>query len=397
MDGKPVSGPKSRHRGRGHGLKIEARRGTKTLYVTGTLRVAGTSVRVRRSTGLDSGTPGAWEIAEALRIKIEAELLDQAVFGRPAPVLFAAVATHYIQTVDPGPADLRNLDELIKAFGTRPVAEVTRKEIESYYHSRFSGRKPQTQRRHENTLRALLNFAVKKGHLPALPYWQRAEVPRKKGSGVMKRFLPGEAELLIDGAPPHLRPFFATLLVTGARVTQTLHLKREHFVLKLGCGLVHFPKTKNGNAYTRPLHDYAVGILADWVASRRDRHPEMFLTDRNQPYAVTPGRGGQVRRGFQRARERCVERLKAIGLHDRARIITETTPHWFRHNLANTLRQDHRLDARTIAEAGMWESVSLVNDTYIADVPAHVEEALKGLAFGQTRLGLQPQRKAKTQ
>lgn len=47
------------------------------------------------------------------------------------------------------------------------------------------------------------------------------------------------------------------------------------------------------------------------------------------------------------------------------------------------LRQDYRLDARTIAEAGMWESVSLVNETYIADAPAHVEDALRSIAFGQ--------------
>lgn len=86
--------------------------------------------------------------------------------------------------------------------------------------------------------------------------------------------------------------------------------------------------------------------------------------------------------GGKDARNRCVKKLVAMGLHDRARVIAQATPHWFRHSFANTLRQDYRLDARTIAEAGMWESVSLVNETYVADVPAHVEDALRRMEFG---------------
>ncbi|WP_299393210.1 site-specific integrase [Pelagibius sp.] len=338
---------------------------------------------MRRSTGLDISAPKAWEAAEAIRIKVEAEILDQAVYGRPPPDLIATLAAHYIKAVDPGPADLRNLRELIDAFGKRPIIDISRKDIESFYRHRFAHAKPQTQRRHENTLHALLTFAVKKGYLPAMTYWERTKIPRKKGTGVVKRFLPGEAELLIDCARPHLQPLLATLLVTGARVAQTLYLQREHFVLVPGNGRVTFPKTKNGNAYSRPLHDYAVQILIEWVNSRRDPHPDMFLTYYRAPYTVQRGTGGQIRQGFLRARRACVRTLKAKALHDRARVISQATPHWFRHNFANTLRQDHGLDPRTIAEAGMWESVSLVNETYIADAPAHVEEAIKGMAFGK--------------
>ncbi len=395
MDGNSVSGTKSGNHGRGHGLTIQRRPGTTKLYIIGTLRVAGTSVRVRRSTGLDSRADGAWEAAEALRIKVEAELLDQAVYGRPPPVLFAAIATHYIQAVEPGSADLRNLNELLAVFGKRPVAEISRKDIEGYYRTRFVAAKAQTQRRHENTLHALLTFATKKGYLPALTYWERTKVPRKKGGGVMKRYLPGEGELLVESAPPHLKPLFATLLVTGARVGQTIHLRKEHFVLVTGRGRVHFPETKNGNAYTRPLHDYAVDILVKWVEERRDAYPEMFLTHNQRPFLRRVGRGGIVQLGFQIARDRCVDRLNAMGLHDRARVIAQATPHWFRHNFANTLRQDYHLDARTIAEAGMWESVALVNETYIADVPGHVEEALRRVKFGNIHSDHTPQTKKK--
>lgn len=384
MDGKPVSGTQGRHRRRRHGLKVEPRHGTTTLYITGTLRAAGTSIRVRRSTGLDLGTPGAWEAAEALRIKAEAELLDQAIYGRPPRVLFAAIAAHYIKDVEPGPADLRNLEELIAAFGRRPLADIGRADIEGFYRSRFINTKPQTRRRHENTLHALLGFAVRKGYLPTLPYWERTKVERSKGSGLMKRYLPGEGELLVDCAAPHLQPLFATLLVTGARVGQTIHLRKEHFTLLPARGRVYFPETKNGNAYSRPLHDYAVDILARWVRRRRDSYPEMFLTHKRTPFKRRVGCGGIVQHSFGTARDRCVRRLKTMGLHDRARVIAQATPHWFRHSFANTLRQDHRLDARAIAEAGMWESVSLVNDVYIGDVPAHVEEALKAMRFGQT-------------
>lgn len=392
MDGKPVSGAKGSYRGHGHGLKVERRSGTTKLYITGTLRVAGTSIRVRRSTGLDSRADGAWEAAEALRIKVEAEILDQAIYGRPPPILFATIASQYIKAIEPGAADLRNLQELIAAFGKQPVAEVCRADIERYYRMRFADAKRQTQRRHENTLHALLTFATKRGYLPAVPYWERAKVLRKKGSSVMKRYLPGEGELLIDCASPHLKPLFATLLVTGARVGQTIHLKKEHFVLVPGRGRIHFPETKNGNAYTRPLHDYAVNILVRWLEQRRDRFPEMFLTHNGRPFKRRVGSGGYIQAGFNLARERCTARLEAMGQYDRARVLAQATPHWFRHNFANTLRQDYRIDARTIAEAGMWESIALVNETYIADVPAHVEEAVARMEFGK-RVNLSEVRK----
>ena len=43
-----------------------------------------------------------------------------------------------------------------------------------------------------------------------------------------------------------------------------------------------------------------------------------------------------------------------------------------------------RVDAfgkRAVVVADMWESASLINETYIADAPAQVEEAMKQMKF----------------
>ncbi len=394
MGRNTVSSAESRHQGRGHGLKVVAR-GQK-LYLYGTLRVHGSSNRIRRSTGLDCRSDENWELAEAIRIKTERQLLDQVVHGIPPSTSFARVVKAYIRARNqegngkPGAADLRNLTELIDAFGELQISQLTGTDIRAFYDRRFAGLSAATRRRHENTLNAVLVFAGANGYLASLPTWQRTPVrsSKKQGRNSQKYFLPGEAELLIDCAAPHLKPIMACLYVTGARVGQTVNLKKVHFrdLARRGLGSVHFPDTKNDNAYTRPLHDYAVAIITEWLKSRDDGHPEMFLTNCGKPYLRRRGSGGQITTGFKTARERCVTRMKEMGLHDRAAVMAEATPHWFRHNFANTLKREAGMTDDMIAEAGMWKSVPLVRDVYIDSPSEHIEQQVRAVSFGQGQL-----------
>ena len=353
-------------------------------HITGTIRVGKRSQRVRESTGIDRSAPGARELAEARRIRREAEILEALVRGRKLPVPFAAVAGDYLETHNPGAADLRNIGELLVSFGTLGVHEIKRADIEDFYSRRFPGQTAATVRRHMASLRAVLGHGVEMEALEYVPHWKRPEVPKRKGKSMSKCFLPGEAELLIDCAAPHAKPIMVVEYCTGTRTGAAIHLRKENFVLTYGRGRVVFPETKNGNAYSRPLHDYAVRGLLDWLETRNDHYSEMFLTDKGRPYVERIGHGGHIEAAYRAARERCVVRMIELGMEDRARVIANSTPHWFRHNFANRLRREKGWDKKRIAEAGMWEGEQVVGDHYLGDESDIIEEGVRSLEFGKS-------------
>ncbi len=378
------------------GLRVVERRDTAKLYLSGTVRIGKKAIRIRESTGLDAYQPGAWSAAETLRIKRESEILDRFIYKRLPDALFADVAEEFLRVRQPVANSVRMVREFVAAFGRVPIADLDRTELEAFFTRRCRHVQPATRRRLEGLMAAILNYAAKAGYLYAPPYWPRIQVRNQERSAAMKRFYPGEVELLIDCAADHLKPMLAVLYATGARVGQVVHLRRAHFTFSGDFGQVFFPKTKNGHCYLRPLHPYAAGMMQNWFRRRRDIHPEAFLTVRGRPYPRIEGRGGHIRHAFARAKRRCVRQLKALGYHERALVMQEATPHWFRHNFANTLRQDLGLDARAIALAGMWRNPAVVERYYISDVPIDLEAVVTALPLGH-RLGSLPAREAKAQ
>jgi len=367
---------------RRYGLRVTRRTNSQNYYIEGTLRIGGKSVRVRESTGIDVSMPGAWEAADALRLQKEMEIVDRIVYHRPPPRHFELVAADYLARRDYSNTVEKTANELARVFAGIPVASLDRDLIEGFYDKRFADLNRATRRRHEIVLHAILKLAVEQRLLNEVPFWNRVPPRYKKGGAVMKRFLPGEVELIIECAAPHVRPLIAVMYVTGARVSQTLYLKREHFILERGRGQVTFPNTKNGHSYVRPLHDYAVDQLWIWMMRRRDRHPEMFLTNHREPYYRRTDGGGCLWMGFRTPRDMAANELERRGYPERAALMRQATPHWLRHNFANTLRQVHGLDARAIAKAGMWESVDVVNRTYIGDAEESISEKITTLPFG---------------
>jgi len=90
---------------------------------------------------------------------------------------------------------------------------------------------------------------------------------------------PDEAERLIEASARHLRPLVIFLLGTGARVGEALWLDWAN--VNLDNRQVTFPKTKNGEARSVPLH----GRVVDALAALPRRNGEVFLTDEGKPYA----------------------------------------------------------------------------------------------------------------
>lgn len=381
--------------GQPDGLRVIQRKGSTKLYLSGTVHIGSKSVRVRESTGLDADQPGAAAAAETLRIKREGDILQRFVYKRLPDAPFAEVAEEFLRVRNPDCGSERMIRGFIAAFGRVPIADLDRHELEAYFNKRCKKVQPATRKRLEGLLAAVFAYAAKAGYLYAVPYWPRVRVRSPQTNAAMKRFYPGEVELLIDCAADHLKPLLALLYATGARVGQVVHLHRAHFTFCGDYGRVFFPKTKNGHCYLRPLHPFAVEKLREWLEHRRgDRHPEMFLNAHGRPYPRLDGCGGHIRHSFARAKRRCVREMRALGYHERALVMQQATPHWMRHNFANTLRQDLGLDAKAIALAGMWRNPAVVERYYIADVPLDLNEVITSLPLGY-QLGALPADQAK--
>lgn len=372
----------SQYRQRG-GLHVILLSRSPYLYICGTVRVGERSERVDYSTKLHHEMPGAWEAADTMRLMKEKEILDRILYNRPPPRPMEDLVTDYLARHDYCYTVKKAAKEIATAFKGVLVSDLDRTRIEGYYEQRFPPHHLTSRWQHENVLHAILALALKERSLQEIPYWNRVRRQRPKDNPVIKRFHPGEVELLIECADPHLKPVIALMYATGARVWQTVTLFREHVELERGRGRVIFPKTKNGHAYIRPLHDYAVDQICIWLLRRNDDYPQLFLTSTHRPYSERRWGGGQFWYSFRRAKERCVGELKRRGFPERARVMEQATPHWLRHNFANSLRQVYGMDARGIADAGMWEDVDCVNRNYIVSAPEVIEHQIRALPLGQ--------------
>ncbi len=109
--------------------------------------------------------------------------------------------------------------------------------------------------------------------------FEKKKVPVKRGSAMKKQFSPEESKFLILNCAPNIKPITALLHDTGARVGTTIYLHKTDFILAKGNGRVFFEKgTKTGNNYSRAITDFTVNIITEWLETRTDSYPEMFLT-----------------------------------------------------------------------------------------------------------------------
>ncbi|WP_422369077.1 tyrosine-type recombinase/integrase [Pelagibius sp.] len=379
---------KSQYRRRG-GLYVKKLSNTPNLHIMGTLRIGERSETVKYSTRLHHMMPGAWEAAETMRVKKEKEILDRILYNRPPPRPMEDLVSDYLAQHDYCYQVKLIAKEIAKAFKGVLVGDLDRARIETHFRKRFREHERGGRYRHETVLHAMFALAQREGSLYQIPYWNRVKYKAPKSENAVKRFHPGEVELLIECADVHIRPIIAVMYATGARAWQTINLRRENVELERGRGRVFFLRTKNGHSYVRPLHDYAVDQICMWLLRRHDDYPQLFLTPSRRPYVQNAKGGGHFWHGFRSARDRCAAELHRRGYPERARRMAQATPHWLRHSFANNLRQIYGMDARGIADAGMWEDVQNVDRTYIVSAPEVVEEQVRRMPLG-VPLGSKP-------
>lgn len=212
-------------------------------------------VRVEESSGV-----GDRKIAEEIRAKREAELIEQAVYGRRATATFAESALSYLEA---GGAK-RFLEPVIKHFGVTPLAKIDQDAIDRGARKVYPAASDATRVRQFYTpVSAVLAHAARRKWCPPIM------LERPAVSLPPFRWLnPDEAERLIEAASDHLKPLVVFLFLTGARTGEALWLDWRN--VDLARAHVMFTKTKNGEARGVPLHPRVVAELAN-LPHRRGR------------------------------------------------------------------------------------------------------------------------------
>lgn len=326
-------------------LKLVKRPKSPYWIMRGTVR----GLSVEESTGVTDK-----KLAEEIRAKREAEILTESVYGKATTVTFASAVLDYLEH---GAGNKRFLRPLLDHFKTTLLREIDQHAIDLAAKKLYPNAGPATRNRQVYTpASAILHHAARKGWCP-VPVIARPKQPK----GVVRWIKPEEADRLIDACAPHLRPLVVFLLYTGARAGEAVWLDWSN--VDLAKPQVTFPKTKNGDARSVPLHPRVVHELS----RLNHRDGAVFRTPAGEPYARPTGdadtsAGTRIGSAFQGA-------CRRAGLID-------FTPHSCRHTWATWHYQKNH-DLPTLQELGGWKTPSMVFRYTHTNVEEHASSVEK--------------------
>lgn len=309
-------------------LTLVPPRRSRNWRIRGTVR----GVYIDETTGVASR-----ELAEAIRIKREGQLLDESVFGVRASRTFAEAAIAYVETKRPRGTQraaiigrVRKKDGsvspcLVTDFGSRLVSTIDQAAVDEITARRFAHAKPSTmQRQLIAPLVAVLRYAAKRKWCD-VPAFERPRFDDRRRRWAAYE----EADRLLAALAPHLRPLVLFLLLTGARTGEAIKLVWDD--VDLSGRWVVFRDTKRGSGAQAlgedrgvPLHPQLVAVLANLpLPTDGRRKGRVFLTSRGRPYTLKPEGGGYFKSAWDTA-------LARAGIRD-------LRPHDLRHTCSTWL------------------------------------------------------------
>ena len=321
-------------------LKLIRRAGSPYYYIRGTVR----RIRVTESTGTDNK-----RIAEEVKAKRESEILAQSIYGRAATATFAEAVVSYIEAG----GSKRFLEGPLEHFRTIPLAKIDQEAIELGARKVYPNASGSTRNRQFYTpTSAVLKHAAKRG------WCSTVILERPKATKQTFNWLrPEQAERLIDACSPHLRPLVIFLLLTGARAGEALWLDWHN--VDLARAQVTFPKTKNGQPRTVPLHRRVQAVLANLP----HREAEVFRRPDGLPYERPDPENDQDQSGGTRIKTAFKAAVRRAGLKD-------IRVHDCRHTWATWHYGENR-NLTALQELGGWKSASMVLRYAHANVDQH--------------------------
>lgn len=265
------------------------------------------------------------DLAEAIRIKREAAILERSIFGERVGRTFAETAIAYVETVQPAGTqrdavigrqrkDGSITPNLVDHFGPWRLAQIDQSAVDDIIRRRYPTASSSTiQRQILTPLIAVMRFGARRGWCDP-PMLDRPEQPpgRKRWATY------DEADRLLLEASPHIRVLIRFLMFTGARMAEALHL--EWAEVDLGQRWAVLRDTKNGEDRGIPLHRQVVAELANLPY----RDGRVFRTNRGRPYAEKRNQGGgQIKTAWAATCRRAE--------------VTGITPHDLRHTCSTWL------------------------------------------------------------
>ncbi|HYJ44053.1 MAG TPA: site-specific integrase [Xanthobacteraceae bacterium] len=286
-------------------LTLIPRKGTDNWYLRGSVR----GQPVYETTGTANK-----ELAEAIRIKREAQILEESVLGPRVSRTFREAAVGYIESVNPGRSQIEAVvghqrqdgtlsPSLVQDFGPLLCSRIDQAAVDKVIRRRFAGRSPATvQRSFLMPLTAVLNWAAKgQRKWCDVPTFERPAGTISRGR--TRWASEEEADRLLEACSPHLWRLVLFLVLSGARVGEALSLRWDD--VDLGANWAIFRNTKRNKRTGRsegedrgvPLHSQVVAMLAN-LARPKSGEGFVFLTPVGLPYAERDG-GGHIKTAWR--------------------------------------------------------------------------------------------------
>jgi integrase len=153
--------------------------------------------------------------------------------------------------VNPNRNEVYRLKQLKAHFGSKPISEISNKDIEEWRSKLIPSLQPSTLNRILTTLKSIFSKAVEWGKLGTNP---ATKIRKLRGENKRVRFLSDhEVKTLLDSASPRLKDFIVMALNTGMRKDNLIGLRWED--IDFPNWVIHVLKTKSGKAYEVPINN----------------------------------------------------------------------------------------------------------------------------------------------
>lgn len=288
-----------------------------------------------------------------------------------AAVTFKDIATewlHHAMTRTKSQTNRYDVEKiLLPAFGQKAIDDITSNDIDKWQTKRLQTVKPGTAQRNKNTLKAILNNAMKQGYISQNPCDNAYKI---KGTQDYARYYTPEETLKLCRAAKTLdengwfADFLLFALYTGMRRGEILSLKWEDVKeLPNGDQLIHITTSKSGKGRTLPCTPDMIALL-----ERQKGRAEDFsnLTWRNQEKLdwVFPVSETTIKRRWKDAKE--IAGIKQGRLHD-----------WRATNITYALLSG--VDPKTLTSLTGHKDLQMIDKHYARVVEGAVSNAMDSI------------------
>ncbi len=247
------------------------------------------------------------EVAEAIRIKREAGLVSDHVYGPKATRTFAQAVESYLKAG----GDNRFLAGTLEHFYDWRLNDIKQSDLDEAAQTLYPTAQPETRNRQCYTpFIAVWNHAVKQGWAD-VRMWQRPRKPKGTNVVRLRSTRSGQAPVdykhasaFVAAMSPAPAMLMTALFYTGLRPIEAFALQAEDVDVEKQWLVVRSSKT--GEPRGVPLHSFLCGWLPALVerAVADDKSKTLFRTPRGEPYLAVQDGGGGLKSAINGARRR---------------------------------------------------------------------------------------------